>query len=91
MCGVYSQNSERAFRVARRIETGMVMTNNYFRGILGTPFGGVKKSGYGREHAIETLKDYGTVKMIRFPSGLGKIPLWHGVTDIYGESGSIVT
>ena len=90
MCGIYSRDSERAFRVARRIDTGMVMMNNYFRGILGTPFGGVKKSGYGREHAIETLKDYGTVKMIRFPSGLGKIPSWRGVNEIFGESGSIL-
>ncbi len=89
MCGVYSQDAERAFRVARRIETGTVMMNSYFRGILGTPFGGVKHSGYGREHAIEKLKDFAAIKMIRSSSGRGKIPSWRGVTDIFGESGSI--
>ena len=88
MCGVYSGNSERAFRVARRIETGMVMMNNYFRGILGTPFGGVKQSGYGREHAIQTLYEFGSTKMIRFPSGLGQIPSWRAVNEIFGKTGS---
>ena len=50
------------------------MMNSYFRGILGTPFGGVKQSGYGREHAIEKLKDFAAIKMIRSSSGRGKIP-----------------
>jgi hypothetical protein len=36
----------------------MVLINNYFRGMLGTPFGGTKHSGHGREHAIQTLQDF---------------------------------
>jgi acyl-CoA reductase-like NAD-dependent aldehyde dehydrogenase len=35
------------------------LINNYFRGVIGTPFGGTKHSGYGREHAIETLREFG--------------------------------
>lgn len=88
MCGVYSGDMERAFRAAREIEAGMVLVNNYFRGILGTPFGGTKHSGFGREHSIETLKEFGYAKMIRFPSGHGKAPSWRGVTDIFGDAGS---
>ena len=61
----------------------MVLINNYFRGMLGTPFGGTKHSGYGREHAIQTLQEFGYTKMIRFPSGTGTIPTWRGVTDVY--------
>lgn len=51
LAGVCSRDSATAFRVARRIEVGMVFVNNYFCGILGAPFGGTKHSGYGREHA----------------------------------------
>jgi len=67
--GVYTRDSERALRVARRIDVGVVLINNYFRGILGLPFGGTKHSGYGREHTIETLAHFGYRKLIRFPSG----------------------
>jgi acyl-CoA reductase-like NAD-dependent aldehyde dehydrogenase len=88
---VYSRDQERAFRIARRIDAGMLFINNYFRGVLGTPFGGVKGSGYGREHAIQTLQEYGFTKMMRFPSGLGTTPSWRGVNDIFGPSGSETT
>jgi len=89
MCGIYTRDQERAFRVARRIDTGMVLVNNYFRGVLGTPFGGVKGSGFGREHAIETLREFATPKMIRFPSGTGTLPSWRAVKDIFGPQGSL--
>jgi acyl-CoA reductase-like NAD-dependent aldehyde dehydrogenase len=66
---IYSADTTRAFRVARRIDVGMVFIINYFRGVIGTPFGGTKYSGYGREHAIETLREFSYTKMVRFPSG----------------------
>jgi acyl-CoA reductase-like NAD-dependent aldehyde dehydrogenase len=83
---IYSADTTRAFRVARRIDVGMVFINNYFRGVIGTPFGGTKHSGYGREHAIETLREFGHTKMVRFPSGLGTIPSWRAVGDIFDEA-----
>jgi acyl-CoA reductase-like NAD-dependent aldehyde dehydrogenase len=83
---VYSADTTRAFRVARRVDVGMVFINNYFRGVLGTPFGGTKHSGYGREHAIETLREFGYTKMVRFPSGLGTIPSWRAVDDIFDQA-----
>jgi acyl-CoA reductase-like NAD-dependent aldehyde dehydrogenase len=88
MSAVYTSDAKRLFRVARKIEAGMVMANTYNRGILGTPFGGIKHSGYGREHAIETLREYAYPKMIRYPSGTGSIPSWRAVTDVFGETGS---
>jgi len=91
MCGVYSADGARAYRVARSVDVGMVLVNNYFRGVLGTPFGGVKHSGYGREHAIETLREFTYTKMIRAPTGLGTIPSWRAVTDIYGAAGDPAT
>ena len=61
----------------------MVLINNYFRGMLSTPAGGTKHSGYGREHAIQTLQDFGYTKMIRFPSDTGTSSAWRGVTKIF--------
>jgi acyl-CoA reductase-like NAD-dependent aldehyde dehydrogenase len=85
VCGIYSRDSERAFRVARRVEAGIVLVNNYFRGILGTPFGGTKHSGFGREHSVQTLQEYGYPKMIRYPSGRGVVPSWRAVHEIEDE------
>ncbi len=85
LAGVYSRDSATAFRVARRLDVGMVLVNNYFRGILGTPFGGTKQSGYGREHAIDTLREFTYQKMIRFPTDLAPVPQWRAVTEIYGK------
>jgi acyl-CoA reductase-like NAD-dependent aldehyde dehydrogenase len=84
---VYTADVTRGFRVARRIDVGMVFINNYFRGTGGTPFGGTKHSGYGREHAIETLREYSYTKIVRFPSGLGTIPAWRALDDIFEEPG----
>ena len=81
--GVYSIDFNRAMRVARKLDVGVVLINNYFRGLIGTPFGGVKHSGYGREHWIGTLREWSRLKNIRFPSGLGTIPAWSGATDVY--------
>jgi acyl-CoA reductase-like NAD-dependent aldehyde dehydrogenase len=67
----------RADQIARRLEAGMVFVNNYMRrAFLGSPFGGVKASGFGRENAVETLHEFVRSKNIRFPSGRGHIPAW---------------
>jgi acyl-CoA reductase-like NAD-dependent aldehyde dehydrogenase len=66
-----------AWRIAQHLEAGMIFVNNYMRrAFLGSPFGGVKGSGYGRENAIETLREFVRSKNIRFPSGRGEIPTW---------------
>jgi acyl-CoA reductase-like NAD-dependent aldehyde dehydrogenase len=80
--GVYTGNAERAARVARGLDVGLVMVNNYNRAYLGSPFGGTKASGYGREHAIDTLREFFQVKNIRQPSGNGHIPSWHVVDEL---------
>lgn len=80
--GIYSSDFNKAMRTARRLEVGVVLINNYFRGLLGTPFGGVKGSGYGRELWVGTLREWSRIKNIRFPTGLGLIPVWRGATDV---------
>ena len=69
----------------------MVLANNYYREIVGDSVRGIKHSGHGREHARETLHEFSYAKLIRYPSGTGRIPSWWAVTDIFGEAGSFVS
>jgi acyl-CoA reductase-like NAD-dependent aldehyde dehydrogenase len=46
------------------------------RSFLGSPFGGVKGGGFGRENAVATPDEFVRSKTIRFPSGRGAIPVW---------------
>jgi acyl-CoA reductase-like NAD-dependent aldehyde dehydrogenase len=72
-----TRDESRAWKLAQHLEAGMIFVNNYMRrAFLGSPFGGVKGSGYGRENAIETLREFVRSKNVRFPSGRGEIPTW---------------
>ena len=59
---VWSKNQERAIRVAKQLETGMVWINEYHLLNPGMPFGGYKQSGIGREMGEEGMKSYLEVK-----------------------------
>jgi acyl-CoA reductase-like NAD-dependent aldehyde dehydrogenase len=83
VAAIYTRDSERYFRLARQIDVGIVLINNYFRGLLGLPFGGTKGSGYGREHTFETLSHFGYRKLMRIPSGTGTTPQWRAVGEIF--------
>ncbi|MFE2040870.1 aldehyde dehydrogenase family protein [Streptomyces sp. NPDC059477] len=82
VASVYTADSARALRVSRAIEAGVVFINNYNRAMMGTPFGGTKHSGYGREHAAETLREFSYSKTVRLPSGTRPIPRWTAVTEV---------
>jgi acyl-CoA reductase-like NAD-dependent aldehyde dehydrogenase len=82
VAAVYTGDHPRARRMARGLEAGVVMINNYNRALLGTPFGGFGDSGYGREHAIESLLEFTRTKNIREPSGRGTIPEWDALGDV---------
>jgi acyl-CoA reductase-like NAD-dependent aldehyde dehydrogenase len=74
---ICTTDEARAYRLALRLEAGMIFVNNYMRrAFLGSPFGGMKGSGFGRENAAETLYEFVRSKNIRFPSGRGEIPVW---------------
>jgi acyl-CoA reductase-like NAD-dependent aldehyde dehydrogenase len=81
-CAIYSGNQELALRMCRQVDVGMTFINNYFRNTLGIPFGGVKETGYGREHCIEAMKDWSTAKVIQMPSGLAPVPSWPPVNEL---------
>jgi acyl-CoA reductase-like NAD-dependent aldehyde dehydrogenase len=79
---ICTRDESRAWRLAARLEVGMVFVNNYTRrNFIGSPFGGVKGSGYGREYGRETLHEFVRAKNVRFPSGRGAIPGWPPRTE----------
>ncbi|MEZ6964654.1 NAD-dependent succinate-semialdehyde dehydrogenase [Aeromonas sp. S9(2024)] len=62
----YGRDIARVWRVAERLEYGMVGINE---GIISTelaPFGGIKESGLGREGAAEGLEEYLETKYLCF-------------------------
>lgn len=62
--GIYTRDIGNALNTARRLEAGSVWINQYFNLGSGTPFGGYKQSGLGREFSHETLKAFSQVKSI---------------------------
>lgn len=62
--GLWTQNLSRAHRVARDLNAGMVWVNSYKRVNPGSPFGGVGKSGYGREMGFDAMHEYTQVKSV---------------------------
>ncbi|HKJ74773.1 MAG TPA: aldehyde dehydrogenase family protein, partial [Alphaproteobacteria bacterium] len=62
--GLWTNNLVRAHRIARVMETGMVWINCYKRFHPGSPFGGVKDSGYGREMGFFAMHEYTEPKSV---------------------------
>jgi len=58
-----TSDKERAQRVTRKLRSGMVEINGQFRS-SGSPFGGYKQSGNGREGGVWGLEDFLEVKAI---------------------------
>lgn len=60
----YSRDAARIWRVAERLEVGIVGINEGALAAEAAPFGGVKESGYGREGSRHGLDDYLHVKYL---------------------------
>lgn len=76
VAAVFTQDSDRVMRVSRQIRAGTVFVNNYVRVAVGTGFGGIGHSGFGREHAQETLAEYGYHKTVRLAHRRDELPRW---------------
>jgi acyl-CoA reductase-like NAD-dependent aldehyde dehydrogenase len=61
---VFTEDKEKAERVALQIQTGMVMMNNVSYVQPPTPFGGCKASGIGREHGKFGFHELSSVKVV---------------------------
>jgi aldehyde dehydrogenase (NAD+) len=64
VAGVYSRDIARALRLARDLDAGQVTLNEYWAGGVELPFGGNRKSGFGREKGLEGLDAYTRTKSI---------------------------
>ena len=62
---VFSEDIDRAKRVASQIETGMVFINRPASSAPDLPFGGIKNSGYGRELSGAGIQEFVNKKLIR--------------------------
>ncbi len=74
--GLWTNDLSRAHRVAAAFRSGMVWINTYKRVNPGSPFGGVGKSGYGREMGFEAMHDYTEAKSI-WVNVDADIPPWY--------------
>jgi len=67
--GIWTRDLSKALTVATAVKSGQVRVNAYsVEGSIGLPFGGYKRSGFGREQGVEALANYTQVKnvMINF-------------------------
>jgi aldehyde dehydrogenase (NAD+) len=63
--GIWTRDGSRAMRIARRVRSGQVFLNSYsVGGGVELPFGGSRRSGYGREKGLEALREYSLSKTI---------------------------
>src|SRR5690606_32402565 len=62
----FTRDVNRAWRVAERIDAGMVSINDGIFSNEVIPFGGVKESGLGREGGVEGLEEYLETKFVNF-------------------------
>lgn len=66
--GIFTTDEDKAIRLARdHFDTGMVRINSFGAADPNMPFGGVKNSGYGREHGGFGMKEFVNVKAIFLP------------------------
>lgn len=65
--GIFSKNEDKAIKLAEKyFDTGMVFINSFGIADPSMPFGGVKDSGFGREHGGFGIKEFVNVKAINF-------------------------
>src|SRR5690606_15372455 len=62
--GVFTRDLARAHRVAAQLQAGTLWINSYNLTPIAMPFGGVKKSGLGRENGRAAIEHYSQVKSV---------------------------
>jgi betaine-aldehyde dehydrogenase len=63
---IWTESGARALRVSRAIETGVISINSNSSVRVSTPFGGFKRSGFGRELGMHGLAGYSEVKNVYY-------------------------
>jgi 2-formylbenzoate dehydrogenase len=70
---VWTRDIDAGLRIAQAMDAGYVWINSSSAHVLGTPFGGVKNSGVGREESVEELLSFTQLKTINL--ALRELPL----------------
>ena len=66
--GIFSADADKAVKLARdHFDTGMIRINSFGAADPNMPFGGVKDSGFGREHGGFGMKEFTNAKAIYLP------------------------
>jgi succinate-semialdehyde dehydrogenase/glutarate-semialdehyde dehydrogenase len=61
---IWTHDARLIHRAAQEIEAGMTWVNQIHYGYDELPFGGVKASGFGKEHGLEALDSYVELKSV---------------------------
>lgn len=61
---VFSADQQKAEEIASKLDTGCVFINSHIKSDPKVPFGGVKKSGYGRELSHYGIKEFVNIKSV---------------------------
>jgi len=61
---VWTNNVHIAHKTAQRLDAGYIWINDSTRHYFGTPFGGTKNSGVGREESVEELRSFMESKVV---------------------------
>ena len=64
--GVFTKDVNKALYVANKIEAGTVFVNTYNKTDVAAPFGGFKRSGFGKDLGREALNEYLKTKTVTF-------------------------
>jgi acyl-CoA reductase-like NAD-dependent aldehyde dehydrogenase len=64
VAGIWTSDISKALAIATRIKTGQVFAQHGAGGGVELPFGGYKKSGYGREKGLDALASYTQIKNV---------------------------
>jgi acyl-CoA reductase-like NAD-dependent aldehyde dehydrogenase len=76
VASVWTRDPARGHRLARQIHSGTIGINHPYSAFPGTPFGGYKQSGFGRELALETLEMYLETKNVVVATGSKPVNPW---------------
>jgi succinate-semialdehyde dehydrogenase/glutarate-semialdehyde dehydrogenase len=84
---VWTADRDRARRIARRLETGMVWINDhmYSHGAVQTAWGGVKDSGLGRAHSEFGFHECVNIKHVAWEPGRLRDFWWHPYDESLGR------
>jgi succinate-semialdehyde dehydrogenase/glutarate-semialdehyde dehydrogenase len=63
-CSLWTSDIDRAKSFVRRIHSGSVFINGMVASDPRLPFGGIKKSGYGRELGVHGMREFTNIRTV---------------------------